>query len=153
MLWEVPGAWRWFDVPVDRQAGGARRMRGWLAVWIALLLAGAPVARPHLPPVSAPPLSASDERMLAPAAATAPAVRAHQLAPRVLPRLLYVEAALAPSSAKAPPIRPRGIDQVLVLPEETGAGIGGGDTGEVFHRSSVGTARTPTGPPRPNIPI
>ena len=134
-------------MPVDRRAGRARRLRGWLALWVAVLLACAPLARPPLSTVSSTRASASDEHVLSPAAATAAAVQADQPDRAVLPRLLYVEASYVPSSPKPPPVRPKTVHELVLLPEEAGTGTGDGASDKVFHPSSVGTARTPTGPP------
>jgi hypothetical protein len=61
----------------------------------------------------------------------------------ILPRLLHLERALAPPAQKALlPKLDAGIDPLK--PEKARLE---NVTGTGFHRSSVGTARTPTGPP------
>ena len=133
---------------MDQRARQVRQLRGGLAVCLAVLLALTPNAQlfPTLAPQAA-------------LAASAPSYAPGGSAPRaeepafglrgegsdagILPRLLHVEGALAPPAQKAlPPKLHASIDPLK--PVKTGLA---NDPGTGFHRSSVGTARTPTGPP------
>jgi hypothetical protein len=139
-------------VPAATLAHRGKRLRSWLAVWFAALLAIAPVARPSLPVEQAAARAASvqsfDLRDQPTATAEEPRSRlrsAQTAAPGMLSRLLPVETTFGlpppkPASAwsgtaHASPVAPGPI--LASIAEASGA----------FHRSSVGTARTPTGPP------
>ena len=137
---------------VDGQAQRARPLRSCLAAWLGILLALAPFARPSLPVDVAAARSASgfwvgahDDGM-AQARESAPRVqRAYPLAHGVLARWSWFETKLGPLPSKPPLARLSAADQPLDAPKAIGALTG--VTREVFHRSSVGTARRPTGPP------
>jgi hypothetical protein len=62
----------------------------------------------------------------------------------ILSRLSLVEAALGLSPSKPPLLRPVAEQPSLIPHANT---VLGGEPRAVFERSSVGTARTPTGPP------
>lgn len=137
---------------VDGQAQTARPLRCCLAAWLGIVLALAPFARPSLPvdlaPARAPSgfwLVAHDDG-LAQARESVPRVRpAQPLALGVLARWSWLETKLGPAPTKPAPAPLSAADQPLAVPKAIGALTG--DTREVFHRSSVGTARRPTGPP------
>jgi hypothetical protein len=139
-------------VAVDGQARTARPWRGCLAAWLGILLALAPFARPALPVDLAPARAASGSWLIAhddgmaQAREPAPRVRpAQPLALGVLARWSWFETKLGPAPTKPPLGRLSASDQPRPAPKSIGALTG--DTREVFHRSSVGTARRPTGPP------
>ena len=137
---------------VDGEAQTARPLRRCLAAWLGILLALAPFARPSLPVDLTPARAASgfwlvahDDGM-AQARETAPRVQpAQPLALGVLARWSWFETKLGPAPTKPPLGRLSASDQPRPAPKSIGALTG--DTREVFHRSSVGTARRPTGPP------
>jgi hypothetical protein len=135
-------------VPGDQRAHRLRQLRGGLALCLAILLTITPFAR--LSPTVAPQAAL---------AASAPSYAPDGKAPwgeepalglqddrpdaGILPRLLHVEVALAPPAQKA--LLPRLHASIDALkPKKVGLE---NDTGTDFQRSSVGTARTPTGPP------
>jgi len=133
-------------VPEDQRGHRLRQLRGGLALWLAVLLALPPVAElfptaglraaPGVAPAYAP--GGDTARGAEPAV-----VQGDRPDTAVLPRLPHVEGALLPPGHK--PLLPRSSASINPLPAaKTGldihAGIG-------FHRSSVGTARKPTGPP------
>jgi hypothetical protein len=139
-------------VAVDGQAQTARPLRRCLAAWLGILLALAPFARPALPVDLAPARAASGFWLVAPddgmAQAREPLPRvqpAQPLALGVLARWSWFETKLGPAPSKPPLARLSGSDQPIAAPKAIGALTG--VTREVFHRSSVGTARRPTGPP------
>ena len=137
---------------VDGQAQTARRLRCCLAAWLGIVLALAPFARPSLPvdlaPARAPSgfwLVAHDDGM-AQARESVPRVRpAQPLALGVLARWSWFETKLGPAPTKPPPAPLSAADQPPAAPKAIGAL--NGDIREGLHRSSVGTARRPTGPP------
>jgi hypothetical protein len=139
-------------VAVDGQAQTAKPLRRCLAAWLGIVLALAPFARPSLPvdlaPAHAPSgfwLVAHDDGM-AQAREPVPRVRpAQPLALGVLARWAWFETKLGPAPTKPPVARLSAADQPLAAPKAIGALTG--DIREVLHRSSVGTARRPTGPP------
>lgn len=140
------------DVPTAALAHRGKQLRSWLAVWFAALLAFAPVAHPSLPLEPGASRAASvrslDLRDQATARAEEPRSRlrpAQPSAPGVLSRLSLVETTFG-----LPPLKPQlawfgAPDAPLVAPTTVAAY--GGEIRGAFHRSSVGTARTPTGPP------
>jgi len=139
-------------VPAATLAHRDRRLQSFLTVWFAALLAFAPVAHPSLPLEPGPPRAASvrslDLRDQATARAEEPRSRlrpAQPSAPGVLSRLSLVETTFGLPPLKPQPAWLGAADAPLVAPT-TVAAYGGGIR-EAFHRSSVGTARTPTGPP------
>ena len=137
---------------VDGEVQTARPLRRCLAAWLGILLALAPFARPSLPVDLTPARAASgfwlvahDDGM-AQARETAPRVQpAQPLALGVLARWSWFETKLGPAPTKPPLGRLSASDQPRPAPKSIGALTG--DAREVFHRSSVGTARRPTGPP------
>jgi hypothetical protein len=127
-------------------------LRSWLAVWFAALLAIAPIARPSLPVEQAAASAASVQsfelRDQPTAKAEEPGSRLRSAQPSaagVLSRLLPVETTFGLPPLKPPLAWLAAADPALVAPRAIVAFSG--DIGEAFHRSSVGTARTPTGPP------
>jgi hypothetical protein len=138
------------EVSVDQRARRVRQLRGGLALCLAVLLALPPLAQ------LSPTVAAQ-----AALAASAPSYAPDGNAPRdeepklglqvdrpkagILPRLLHLEAAFALPPQKAPFATPDRARGALVAPEATGKLKP--DTGNVLHYSSIGTARTPTGPP------
>jgi hypothetical protein len=140
------------DVPVSRRARSAWQARTWLTAWFAAVLALAPVVQPALPvdaaavPASAPEsLASSDHRSpdaSTPAAGPRPA---QPLSQGILARSSLAETAFGPPPAKSPVLRPTAAAGPLVAASAT---VTMADVAsDVFHRSSVGSARTPTGPP------
>ena len=137
-------------MPVDQRARRVRQLRGGLALCLAVLLAITPLAQ--LFPTVAPQAAL---------AASAPSYAPDGNAPRgeepalglqddrpdagILPRLLHLEGALAPPPQKVPFATLDSAKGSLVALKATGTLKP--DTGNVFHYSSIGTARTPTGPP------
>jgi hypothetical protein len=136
-------------VLLGRRGHGAWQLRCCLAACFAALLAIAPFARPSLPVHLAPPASGFPDALIAqddldrdqPAAGLRPA----QLAtPGILSRLSLVETALGPLPVK-PPLLRTAAEQPL--PTQGATTARRDEPRGAFERSSVGTARTPTGPP------
>jgi hypothetical protein len=139
------------DVPVSGRARPAWQVRTCLALAFAALLALAPVARPALPAAAAAPagseesLASHDDGSRDAGAPTAGARPAQPLGQGVLARSLLAETAFGPPPAKPPLWRPTA---VTGFPVAADASVTMADVAsDVFHRSSVGSARTPTGPP------
>jgi hypothetical protein len=133
---------------------GARAHRGevlqrWLAASFAVLVAIATFARPSVPvelrsvPAAFPEalVAHDDARSKQPATKLRPA---QPLALGILSRLSLLETALGLPPVKPPLLRPDADQPVLALSATTALG---GEPREVLQRSSVGTARAPTGPP------
>ena len=132
---------------------GMRGHRAWqlrccLAACFAALLAIAPFTRPslpiHLAAAAAFPgalVAQGDPQGEQPAAGLRPAQPATL---GILSRLSLVETALALPPLKPPLLRPVAKQPLLARHADT---VPGGEPRVVFERSSVGTARTPTGPP------
>jgi hypothetical protein len=138
-------------VPVATRAHRGKNRQRWLALGFALLLAIAPFARSSmtadlaLPATAAASVAAYDDGT---APAKGPAAErwpAQPLNLGILSRLSLVEAKLGLPPVKSPLMAPCAADQPLGAIQAI-AGLGD-DIREVLHRSSVGTARTPTGPP------
>jgi hypothetical protein len=139
------------QVPVGGRVDRAGQLPGWLALGFAALLALSPFARPSLPghmawaePTTVRSL-ALHEHALPWAEESAPRPHADRADPGLLPRASSVEATFAPPPDKGVPIRPALPDPPLAAPASTGGSAG--DPLRGFHRSAIGTARTPTGPP------
>jgi hypothetical protein len=135
------------DGPVSRRADRAWRLRGCLAAWFAALLAIAPVAQPSLliDPAAGQPAAVQGHGSAAtmePAAALQPTQPAGL---GILSRPSPVETALGPVPAQPPVHRPGAADRVVIASDAAKAPKAAARA--VFQRSSVGTARTPTGPP------
>jgi hypothetical protein len=129
---------------------GKQRQR-WFAACFAVLLAIAPFARPSwtvdfaVAAASVESVSAYDDSSAQenqPAAGLRPA---QPLTPGILSRLSSLEMTLGLPPVKSPLMRPNAPEEPL--PRIRASTAFGGDLRKVFHRSSVGTARTPTGPP------
>jgi hypothetical protein len=124
-------------------------LQRWLAAWFAALLAVAPFARPSVPVELAAAPAASPEALVAhdgpqskkPAAGVRPA---QPFTLGILSRLSLLETTLGLLPLKPPLLRPAADQPVLARGAAT---VLGGEPRGVFQRSSVGTARTPTGPP------
>jgi hypothetical protein len=118
-----------------------------LSACFAALLAIAPFTRPslpvHLAAVAAFPeaLVAQDDLQGERAAGLLPA---QPLTLGILSRLSLVETALGLPPLKPPLLRP--VAEQPLLPRHANT-VPGGESRVVFEPSSVGTARTPTGPP------
>jgi hypothetical protein len=117
-----------------------------------MVLALAPFAWPALPVDLAPARAASGSWLiaqdgdLAQAREPAPRVRpAQPLALGVLARWSGFEVKLGPTPHKPPLFPLNAADRPQPAPRASAALLG--DHRAVFHRSSVGTARRPTGPP------
>jgi hypothetical protein len=124
-------------------------LQRWLAGWFAVLLAVAPFARPSVPIELAAAPVASPEALVAhddaqgkkPAAGVRPA---QPFTLGILSRLSLLETSLGLPPVKSPLLRPAADQPELARGP---APVLGGEPRGVFQRSSVGTARTPTGPP------
>jgi hypothetical protein len=137
------------QVPVGARAHRGDMLQRWLAAWFAALLAVAPFARPSVPVELAALPAASPEALVAhedaqgkqPAAGLRPA---QPFTPGILSRLALLDTTFGLPPVKPPLLRPAADQAVLVRGTATAPG---GEPRGVFQRSSVGTARTPTGPP------
>jgi hypothetical protein len=124
-------------------------LQRWLAAWLAALLAVAPFARPLVPVKLAALPAASPEALVTqdhaqgkkPAAGVLPA---QLFTLGVLSRLARLDTTLGLPAVKPPLLRPAAHQPSPALQATTAPG---GELRGVFQRSSVGTARTPTGPP------
>jgi hypothetical protein len=124
-------------------------LQRWLAACFAALLAVGSFVRPSVPVVLAGAPLASPDAVVAhdhapdkkPAAGMQPA---QPFTPGILSRLVLVETMLGLPPVKSPLLRPVGDQPALALQTTTALG---GEPRAVLQRSSVGTARTPTGPP------
>lgn len=131
----------------------AWQLRCCLAVWVAALLTIAPFARSSLPVYLAPAAPTSSVESLAAgdnsiAQAREPTTQLRPAQPStlgVLSRLSSLDPPPGPPLIKTSLLRP-GAPEKAVAAARASTGFGD-DFGQVFHRSSVGTARTPTGPP------
>ena len=133
-------------MPGDQRAHRLRQLRGGLALCLAVLLALTPIAQ--LFPaavVQAAALAAAYAPDGAAPRGAEPAlgVPGDQPNAGILPRLPHLEGALLPPAQKA--VLPRPSATIDASPPEKAAPETAAGTG--FHRSSVGTARKPTGPP------
>ena len=138
-------------MPVGTRAHRGKSRQRWLGLGLAVLLAIAPFARSSvtadlvLPAASVESVVAQDhgsEKAKQPAAEQRP-VQPVNLG--ILSRLSSLEKSLGLLPAKAPPMRVGMADQPRGALRASAAF--GDDIGQAFPRSSVGTARTPTGPP------
>jgi hypothetical protein len=136
------------EVPGDRRAYRLRQLRGGLALCLAVLLALTPLAQlfPSVAPQAALAASAPTYAPDADAARgdePALGLQDDRRNVGILPRLPHLEGALAPLAQKV--LLPK-LDASInpFKPEKARLE---NDTSPGFHRSSVGTARTPTGPP------
>jgi hypothetical protein len=126
-------------------------LRSWLTVWFAALLAIAPIARPSLPVEQAAARAASvqsfdlRDQPTAKAAEPGSRLRSAQASAGVLSRLSPVETTFGLPPLKPPLAGLGAADASPVTPRAIAAPAG--EIRAAFHRSSVGTARTPTGPP------
>jgi hypothetical protein len=135
-------------VPEDQRAHRFRQLRGGLALCLAVLLAVMPLAQllptvgPQAAPAASAPSWASDGSF---PREEEPALGLQNDRPDagILPRLLQLEGALAPPAQK--PLLPKLHASIDPPKSQKAKPENVADTG--FHRSSVGTARTPTGPP------
>ena len=124
-------------------------LQRWLAACFAALLAVGPFAHQSVPPVLAGAPVAPPEALVAhdhapdkkPAAGMQPA---QPLTAGILSRVSLLESTLGLPPVKSPLLRPVADPPALALQATTALG---GELREVLQRSSVGTARTPTGPP------
>jgi hypothetical protein len=137
-------------VPVARRAREVRSWPSWLAASFAVLLAIAPLARPPLPVDLTPAPARSGAALAVRGDAGAPASRVRPAEPidlGVLARWSWLET--KPALSPAPPAagRPRVAGRALAAASAIRAHAG--NPRGVFHLSSVGTARRPTGPPAP----
>ena len=136
-------------MPVSVRAYRVQILQRWLAASFAILLAVAPFARPLAPVELAAHAAASPEAIVAQSDAKSEqpvaGVRPTQpFTPAILSRLALLERALGLAAVKPPLLQPVGDQIVLAQRDRTGRG---GEPRSILQRSSVGTARTPTGPP------
>jgi hypothetical protein len=137
----------------DRVLVGRRGHRAWqlrrcFALWLVALFAIAPFNRPSLP-VELAAVSAVPETLVAQGdlQGDQPATRLRPAQPSTLgtpARLSAVETAFGLPPVKPPLLRP--VAEQPVAARHATMALGG-EPRVVFERSSVGTARTPTGPP------
>jgi hypothetical protein len=137
-------------VPVSRRAQRGWQPQSLAALWLAVLLAITPYARPALPGSVSGQASSARSSELHDSGPTrteqsAPRLRADKPDLGVLPRSPYIEATAAPPPDKIPLIRPE-VPQAPVAAANVAAAFAG-DAVPAFHRGAVGTARIPTGPP------
>ncbi len=119
------------------------RWHGCLAAWLAALLAMAPAAQRFLPPDPiAVQHSARDGHT---AASPAGLQSAQPVGLDILSRLSKVETTFGPAPGKSFPHAASAAEGPAFAPEAAGAPKEAARAG--FDRASVGTARTPTGPP------
>jgi hypothetical protein len=140
------------EVPVNARAHRGERLQRWLAAGFAVLLVIAPFTRAsltvHLAAVAAASAKAGavgDERI---GQAKQPAAELRPAKPStlgILSRLSSLEPPPGLPPVKSSLTRPSAPEKTLAAMPATATSDG--DVGLVFHRSSVGTARTPTGPP------
>lgn len=125
--------------------------RSCLAVWFAALLAIAPLASPSLPDtvslagISVDSVAPGDQGLDSPAQPTSGVRPAQPLALGALARPSLLEKTLGLSKVKSPGLDP-GSDHDLLL-GSSATGGSDGETRQILHRSSIGSARVPTGPP------
>lgn len=137
------------EVPVAARARRGEKLQPWLAAWLVALLVVVPFAHPSVLIKLPTALGASVEALVphegAPDKYPAANLRPAQLlAPGILSRVSLLETRLGLPPLKAPLLQPAPDQPVLALQAVTALG---GESREVLQRSSVGTARTPTGPP------
>jgi hypothetical protein len=133
---------------VAARARRGDKLQRWLAAWFAALLVLASLRCAVPFDVTAGPVAYS-EALVAhdgaedpePAAELRPA---QPLALGILSRMSLLEATLALPPIKAPLLSPAADQSVLTLQAATALDA---EPRELLQRSSVGTARTPTGPP------
>jgi hypothetical protein len=137
------------EVPVGRRAHRGNGLQRWLAAWFAAVLAIAPFVRPSLPGALPAARAASPEALVAHAGAEdkQPAAELRPDRPLtlgILSRLSALETTFGLPSVKPPLLRPTPEQPALARQAMTAPGA---ELRGVFQRSSVGTARIPTGPP------
>lgn len=146
-------------MPVAEQAERAWRSRCRVAVWIAVLLAYVPFGQPRLPvqlppePLSAKSFPVAHEAVLAPAIQTPTRPQPERPRHRILPRVPDLAVTLTPLGSKPLPMRLPKARMALLLAAASTARTAEPGTRDVLDRSSVGTARTPTGPPSQRVLI
>jgi len=134
------------QVPVDRWVHRPSHLRSWLAGLLAVLLTIAPIAQ-IVPIVASQAAFAASAPIVGLEAPSEQEPALHLLGgwpdAGILPRMLHPEEALSATAQKAlVPKRHASIE--LSKPEMPSPEHA---TGTAIHRSSVGTARKPTGPP------
>jgi hypothetical protein len=133
---------------VGARAERSDKLQAWLAAWLAALLAIAPFGS-SLPVELAAVHTAVAEAVVADDHAQDEGPT-HGLRPAqptalgVLSRLSLLETALGLPPPKPPLLRATADQPVLVVQTTTALR---GETRDIVHPGSVGTARTPTGPP------
>ena len=133
---------------MNQRARRVRQLRGGLALCLAVLL-GIPPLTQLFAPVALQAAVAASVPSYAPDGKASrgdePAfgLRSEGAHAGILPRLLHMERALAPPAPKA--LLPK-LD-ASIGPSKPEQATLANAAGTGFHRSSVGTARTPTGPP------
>ena len=138
-------------MPVRARARRGRGLQRWLAASLATLLAIAPFARPSwttdllaLATVSAASVADHGNGLAQPSQPAAGLRPAQPLALGILSRLSSLETAGLPPGKSPHPRLDLAAEPLLAPPADGVFGVG---IARIFHPSSVGTARTPTGPP------
>jgi len=138
-------------VPAAPLAHRGNGLRSWLAVWFAALLALAPIARPSLPaeqgaagPASLHSLDLRDQPATE-AKEPGSRLRTGRPSPGILTRPSPLDTTFGLPQLKPPLAWLGATDEQPVAPRAIAAPAG--EIRAAFHRGSVGTARTPTGPP------
>jgi hypothetical protein len=123
-------------------------LQRWLAAWLVAVLAIAPFARPLVPiELAAPAVSPEALVMLDDTQGKKPAAGVPPAQPftlGILSRLTLLDTTHGPPPVKPPLLRTAAHQPLRAVQAATAPGV---ELREVFQRSSVGTARTPTGPP------
>ena len=134
------------------RTGRARPLRSGFAAWFAVLLTVLPFAQPAAP-IDLPPVRIAPEYALAshadaeaPVGQPTPRVRpAQPWDLGVLARWWHLEAKPGLAPTRPDPVRFCVGARSQMVPKTALARAG--DPRDIFHQSSVGTARRPTGPP------
>lgn len=135
-------------MPAGTRAHRGDRLQRWLAGWLTVLLAVAPFA-PFLPVNLVAVRAAAPEALVAdddtqdqqPDTGLRPTQPATL---GILSRLSLLETTLGLPPVKPPLLRPSAERPALAL---RATAAFSGEPRDIFHSGSVGTARTPTGPP------
>jgi hypothetical protein len=137
-------------VPMARRGAEAEARRRCLALWFAVLLAITPFARLSLPVALLPAPASADFASPVRDHAVAPVPRVRPAPPFDLGVLVrWSQLETKPGLSSSPPATDRPGVAGRPLAGPSAAGAQDGTPRDLFHLSSVGTARRPTGPPAP----